>query len=230
MIADIIAQQHGLALQAMERETIQELNTVLQNQHKCPTEKYGGPMVRLLTNLISIVSLHNAHSHASDAQTTQQEIGWFVGAYARNFRGQQSPAHPSIMRFEWLTNPRAARRQFGLKNNEITKYAEAYKITVSHLPHPHDRPAFSSDPTFSRHRPCPSSHVLRCAGGPQPLPRQAPDHVRILIILSLAPAPHTIDPPQLGSPITRSLSRIHALIMNDNPTLALPPSAGDPQG
>lgn len=96
-----MAKKQGLALQAMDRNTIQELNTILRNQHSCPSERYAAPM------------------------TSQQEIGWFAGAYARNFRG---------------------RKQFGYKNNEITKYAEAYKITVGRNPF-HKRPPITNATT-----------------------------------------------------------------------------------
>jgi hypothetical protein len=82
--------------------------------------------------------------------------------------------------------PCAARRQFGLKNNEITKYAEAYKITVSQPTSPEVRTAVNKLPP--PHRDAVSmnqshpSHLAppRATGGPQPVPRQAPDHVRVL--------------------------------------------------
>ena len=86
--------QHGLALQAMKSETIQELNTILQNQSLCPTDKYGAPMVRF-----SFIQTYSKHVFDRVEQTTQQEIGWFAGAYARNFRGLCPPLAPKNLIF-----------------------------------------------------------------------------------------------------------------------------------
>ena len=71
-ISDIIPHQHGLALQAMEKGTIQELNTILQNQHKCPTEKYGGPMVSCHSFPVSFCT--SSHKRCTDHATRNRMV------------------------------------------------------------------------------------------------------------------------------------------------------------
>mmetsp|Transcript_71098 Transcript_71098/g.189744 ORF Transcript_71098/g.189744 Transcript_71098/m.189744 type:complete len:101 (-) Transcript_71098:286-588(-) len=56
--------------------------------------------------------------------TTQQEVGWYATTHARHFQG---------------------RKNFGIKENDITKYAEAYTITVGRSPF-HRRPAITTAP------------------------------------------------------------------------------------
>ena len=59
----------------MEKGTIQELNTVLQNQHKCPTEKYGGPMVRLLSCYSFPISFcTSSHKRRADHATRNRMV------------------------------------------------------------------------------------------------------------------------------------------------------------